>query len=70
MAARFKSYIDGRPAGEFARVTQRHHLGMSIPRALCTPPTDDDTVTHNDGSHRRIRPADADREKRILKREL
>ena len=62
MAARFQRYIDGRPAGEFARVTQRHHLGMSIPRALCTPLPDDDSVFNDDGAHGRIRSADPDRE--------
>jgi hypothetical protein len=68
MAARFQRYIDGRPAGEFARVTQRHHLGMSIPRALCTPLADDDSVFNDDGAHGRIRPTDADRKQRGLKR--
>jgi hypothetical protein len=70
MAAGFKSYIDGRPAGELARVTQRHHLGMSIPRALCTPLPDNDAIANDDGTYGRIRTADADREKRIFKGEV
>ena len=70
MAARFQRYIDGRPAGEFARVTQRHDLGMSIPRALCTPLTDDDAIANDDGTHGRIRSTDSDREEGIFKGEV
>ncbi len=62
MTARFQRYIDGRPAGEFARITQRHHLGMSIPGALCTPLPDDNSVFNDDGAYGRIRSANPDRE--------
>ena len=67
MAARFERHVDGRPAGEFARVTQRHDFGMGIAGALCPPPAHDDAVLHHDGTHRRIRAADTYREERFFK---
>jgi hypothetical protein len=70
MAAGLKSYINGRPAGEFARVTQRHHLGMSIPRALRPPPTYNDAVTNHNRTDSRIRATNPYRKQGMFKRKL
>jgi hypothetical protein len=70
MAAGFQRHVDGRPAGEFARVTQRHHLGVSIPGALCTPLPDDNSISNHNRPNRRVRATDSHRKQGLFKCEL
>jgi hypothetical protein len=67
MAAGFKRYEYGRAAGVLARVTQRHHFGVRIPRALRPPLPDDNPVLDNHRPHRRVRPTDAHRQEGLVK---
>ena len=55
-------------SGKFARVTQSHHFGMRVPGALRPPPPHHDTVLYDNGTYGRVRSANPDGIKRLLKR--
>ena len=67
MAAGFKRHENGRAAGVLARVTQRHHFGMRVSRALRPPLPDDNPVLHNHRTHRRVRPTNPYRQEGFIK---
>jgi hypothetical protein len=70
MATGLERHVYGRAAGEFARVTQRHHFGMGAPGALRTPLPHHNPVFNDNSPHSRIRTANPDGEKRFFKCEL
>ena len=66
MATRLQRNVQRRPPGARARLLQRHHLGVRLPRRLRRPPPHHAPILHHRRPHRRVGASAAQRLPRQL----